>query len=287
MKNRMRYRIAFLICFAVMVTVMVRANQKNRIYYLFNNNTGKLYRYYHLSPGEKYSTNISPEVDSLIVYSRLILNADIPVEYSYQFITGTIDETVTRSIKPSSSTRGVSGAKVSAWNRYKYFRSNDDNRVTLTNSGNSEILVKINTPEVKKYSRKTEYIAYPPDYDDGMLQVIIKDDFYTYYKAGKDGISMELEGPLLMKVVSRLIVNEVEDISYSWSSYLDGEECLTVAESSPYSTSTLADSSSVVTRGKSNIIQVPDGLHTLQIRDIEPDEIIYRFYLNKTAIGNE
>jgi len=287
MKNRLRYRIAFLICFVVLITVMVRANQKNRIYYLFNNNTGKLYRYYQLKPSEKYTTNISPGVDSLIVYSRLILKADIPDEYSYQFSAGKINETVKRSVKSSVFTRGVSGAKVSAWNSYKYFMVAGDSKIMITNSGVNDLLIKINTPEKISYSRKTEYISYPPDNDVAMVQVKIKDDFYTYYKPDENGISMELEGPLLMKVVSRLIVNEVEDISYSWSAFLDGVEFLTVAESSPYSTSTLADSSSAVTRGKSNIIQVPDGVHTLQIKDIEPDEIIYRLYLNKTAIGNE
>ncbi|MCF7919525.1 MAG: hypothetical protein K9N06_06405 [Candidatus Cloacimonetes bacterium] len=286
MKSRLRERILFVICFVILFIVMVQANQKNRIYYLFNNNTGKLYRYYHLMPGEKYSGSIV-DADSLIVYSRLILDADIPAAYSYQFSTGNFEDIVTRKISPSSSSRGVSGSKVSAWNSYKYFPMPEDKKFNIINDSDRELLVKVTLPDQKTYRKKTEFIAYPPDRAADSIQLLNKDNDYTYYLADKDGISMQLEGPLLLKVISRLIVKDVEFLSYSWAAYLDEEEILTVDAAAPYSKTCLADSSSIVTRGKVNILKVPAGIHTIKIMDLEPDEIIYRFYLNKTAIGNK
>jgi hypothetical protein len=285
MKSRLGERVLFVVCFALLFFVLVSANQKNRLYYLFNHDTGKLYRYYLLTPGEKLSSSVT-DLDSLVIYTRVILHTEVPSEYSYKVTTDNFEAAVKREMTISKSSRGVSGDKVSSWNSYMYFPMPEETKLTVTNNSELDLLVKISKPEQKTFTRKTEYIAYPPDRNGGEEQLLINEAQYTYYLADEKGITMQLEGPLLLKVVSRVKLNETAELSYSWKALLDGEEVLKVDEFAPASISSLANSTYKVTRGKVSILQVPTGIHSVKIMDIRPDDIIYRFYLNKTAIGN-
>ncbi|MDP8211268.1 MAG: hypothetical protein P9M05_10655 [Candidatus Stygibacter australis] len=287
MKNIAREKVLFLLIFILMVVMVVNAGQKQKKYYVFNASSGKMYRYHKLKPGEKYIWE-STSPDSITVISRLITNSNTAEQYSYDAIYDGETHTVTRNLKVSKISRGVNGDKVSSWNSYRFNLTMPGKKLIISNSSGHQMLVKVNPDKrsVKKHKTETDYIAYPPDYYDNNLDILVNDKAYTYYQGKDNDITLDLQGPLNLKIINRLIVNDVENLSFSWTALLDNEEILEVIDSLPYSTSCLADSSSIVTQGKINIINIPKGKHTVKIVDAQPKEILYRLYISKSAVGN-
>lgn len=287
MKNIAREKILFLIIFILLIVVAINAGQKQKKYYVFNTSSGKLYKYNKLMPGEKYIWE-SSSPDSVTVISRLISNSISAQQYSYEAIYDGETHVVTRDLKFSKVSRGVNGDEVSSWNSYRFNLTKPAKKLVILNSSGHPLLVKVNPDKktVKKHKTETDYIAYPPDYFDNNLDILVNDKAYTYYQGKDNGIALDLQGPLNLKIINRLIVNNVENLSFSWRVLLDDKEILEVSDSLPYSTSCLSDSSSIVTQGKINIINIPKGKHTVKIVDNQPQGILYRLYISKSAVGN-
>jgi len=288
MKQIAKEKILFLLIFILLVILVINAGQKQDRYYVFSASSGKMFRYYKLMPGEKYTWE-STSPDSITVISRLIINSANDEQYSYEAIYDGEIHTVTRNIKPSKVSRGVNGDKVSSWNSYRFNLTMPGKKLVISNSSGHQMLVKVNPDKkkVKKHKTESEYIAYPPDYYDDSYDILVNEHTYTYYQGKNSGIALDLQGPLNLKIINRLIVDNVELLSFNWKVMLDNEEILEVEDSLPYSTSCLADSSSIVTQGRSNIINIPKGKHTIKIEDIHPQGILYRLYISKSAVGNE
>ncbi|MCF7911190.1 MAG: hypothetical protein K9M99_01575 [Candidatus Cloacimonetes bacterium] len=288
MKNITREKVIFLLIFVLMVIMVVNASQKQKKYYVFNSSSGKLYKYIKLMPGEKYSWETSAP-DSITVISRLITNAVADSQYFYDAVYDGESHKVSRNIRFSNISRGVNGDKVSSWNSYRFYLTLPGKKLVINNSSGHPMLVKVNpdTRKVKKHKTDTDYIAYPPDYYDNSLDILVNDKVYTYYQGNYNGIALDLQGPLNLKIINRLIVDKVENLSFNWKAYLDDKEILEAADSLPYSTSCLADSSSIVTQGKINIINIPKGKHTVKIVDSQPQGILYRLYISKSAVGKK
>ncbi|MDP8220437.1 MAG: hypothetical protein P9X26_03770 [Candidatus Stygibacter frigidus] len=288
MKSIAKEKILFLLIFILLVILVINAGQKQDRYYVFSASSGKMFRYYKLMPGEKYTWE-SATPDSITVISRLIINSVDAQQYSYDAVYDGDTHAVTRNITPSKVSRGVNGDKVSSWNSYRFDLTMPTRKLVISNSSGHQMLVKVNPDKkgVKKHKTESQYIAYPPDYYDDSFDILVNDKAYTYYQGATNGIELDLQGPLNLKIINRLIVDNVELLSFDWKVMLDNQEILEVADSLPYSTSCLADSSSIVTQGKSNIINIPKGRHTIKIEDIQPRGILYRLYISKSAVGNE
>jgi len=287
MKNITREKVLFLLIFILMVVMVVNAGQKQKKYYVFNTSSGKMYRYHKLKPGEEYIWE-STSPDSITIISRLITNSNTAEQYSYDAIYDGETHAVTRDLKASKISRGVNGDVVSSWNSYRFNLTMPGKKLIISNSSGHQMLVKVNSDKktVKKHKTESDYIAYPPDYYDNSLDILVNDRTYTYYQGKDNGIALDLQGPLNLKIINRLIVDNVELLSFNWKVMLDNEEILEVEDSLPYSTSCLADSSSIVTQGKINIISIPKGKHTVKIVDTQPKGILYRLYISKSAVGN-
>ena len=287
MKHIAKEKVLFLLIFILLVSVVINAGQKQDRYYVFSTSSGKMYRYYKLMPGEKYIwESVSP--DSITVISRLIINSVDDEQYSYDAIYDGETHIVTRNIKSSKVSRGINGDKVSSWNSYRFNLKMPGKKLVISNSSGHQMLVKVNPDKkkVKKHKTESEYIAYPPDYFDDSYGILVNNRVYTYYQGKTNGITLDLQGPLNLKIINRLIVDNVELLSFNWKVMLDNKEILEVENSLPYSTSCLADSSSIVTQGKINIISIPKGKHTVKIVDTQPKGILYRLYISKSAVGN-
>ena len=288
MKHIAREKILFLLIFILLVILVINAGQKLKNYYVFNSSSGKLYRYQHLAPGEKYIWE-SARADSVTIISRLIIKSEMQGEYSYGVSYQGEDHLVTRSLRFSEVSRGVNGDKITSWNSYRFNISVPQEKVVITNTTGYDLLVKVKqdgNEVIKKYQTEAKYIAYPPDTYANFLEIVVKDKEYTYYQGDETGLSLELEGPLNLKIINRLVIGEVDKLSFSWRVLLDSQDILSVSDSLPYSQSCLIDSSSNVTRGQVNILNIPKGRHNIQIVDEQPSGILYRLYISKSAIGN-
>ncbi len=288
MKKLIYERVFFFLIFAFLIILVINASQKGKKYFVFNSNDGKIYRYQCLQPDEKYTWE-AQAADSISILTRLIISSEIKDQYSYEVIYNGLDKTITRNIKPSKESRGINGDKVTSLNRYKFLVAQPHDKIVVVNTSGQALLVKIVSPKsgsTKSYKTDIEYIAYPPDQYDDRINILVKDSEYTYYQGRHNGISLQLEGPLRLKIINRLIVNDTDKLSFSWRALIDGQEVLYINDILPYSQSCLADSSSKVTQGKINILEIPAGKHKISIFDLEPQGIIYSLYISKPAIGN-
>jgi hypothetical protein len=288
MKHIAREKLLFLLIFILLVILVINAGQKLKQYYVFNSSSGKLYRYQQLAPGEKYTWE-SSRSDSVTIISRLIIESEMQGEYSYKAFYRGEEHLVTRSLRFSKVSRGVNGEKVTSWNSYRFDISAAQEKVVITNTTGHDLLVKVKQDGkkiIKKYQTEDRYIAYPPDTYDNLLEVVVKEKEYTYYQGNETGLALELEGPLNLKIINRLIIGKVDGLTFSWRVLLDNQEILLVSDSLPFSQSCLIDSSSNVTRGLVNILNIPKGKHNIQIIDEQPSGILYRLYISKSAIGN-
>lgn len=280
-KNLLKFLVFVFLFISVSLTA---GNSENNKFYLFNQNTEKFYSYYLLESGESYYKNIA-DSDSIVVYTRILNPAPEMDSYSYNIKTSKYQDDVTKKIRMSKSTSAVSGEKVSSWNSYKYYTLPSDKDFLVKNTANARLLVKISKPGSKTKSKSPEFIAYPPDDYSEIVRVNINDKDYKYYDADADGIEVQIEGPALLKVISRLIVDKVDNLSYSWEATMDGAIVTAANAVSPYSGSALSDNSSKVTKGVVHLIEIPSGIHQLSIKDVEPDAILYRLYLKKPYTG--
>ncbi len=288
MKKLLNERVLFFLIFAFLIILVINASQKEKKYFVFNSNDGKLYRYKCLQPDEKYTWE-AQAADSISILTRLIITSEIADKYSYEVIYNGQNKTITRNIKPSKESRGINGDKVTSLNKYKFLVAQPHEKIVVVNTSGQTILVKIISPKnrsTKSYKTDTEYIAYPPDQYDERINILVKDNEYSYYQGKYNGIALQLEGPLRLKIINRLIIDDTDKLSFSWKALIDGQEVLYVDDILPYSQSCLADSSSKVTQGKINILEIPDGRHKISIFDLEPQGIIYNLYISKPAIGN-
>lgn len=288
MKKQFNERVLFFLVFLLLVILVINAGYKHKKYYVFNNNTGKLYGYQYLEPNEKKRWDLD-DPDSISVVTRLIAKNPADSVYSYQISFDGLERTVTRNLNISSVSRGVNGDKVTSWNRFRGFVSEPTKGVIIHNTSGYELLVKFKPDKRIKTHRdnsESRYIAYPPDFYDQSYTIMINDNDYTYYQGKYNGIGLDLQGPVNLKIINRLIIEQVESLSFSWKVLIDGKEVLYQEDSLPFSSSCLADSTSQVTQGNVNILQIPAGKHHIRIIDEAPKGIIYRLYISKSAIGN-
>jgi len=286
MKKLINEKILFSLILALMIVWVVNAEYKQKKYYVFNTKTGKLYPYTQVLPKNSVTWTASAD-DTLTIISRAVVKDKSIEQYFYKVKSDHQNRTIYKIIDLSSVSRGVNGDLVTSWNSYKFPVSTNE-KVSVTNNCESELLIKFNS-NINKSSRshktKSDYIAYPPDFYDNSIDLLVNDKIYTYYQGKTNGIEMQLQGPALLKVINRQIAEEINMLSFSWIAKLDGREILYVSDSVPYSNSCLADSSSIVTQGKVNILEIPEGVHEIRIEDEEPRGIIYRFYLSKSSLG--
>lgn len=280
MRKSVLVKVVFVLCILAFAASIVASLHVSDKFYLFNQNTEKLYRYFLLEPGESYHKNIS-DADSIVVYTRILKPSSDTKTYEYQIKTSKYQDNITKKINISKSTKAVSGDKVSSYNSYKYYTLPSDKDVLIKNTGSQKLLVKISVPGSSGKVKEVEFISYPPDYYNETYSVNISDKNYTYYDAGTNGIEFQLEGPAVLKVISRLIVDKVDDLSYSWEAEMDGSIFNTAEAVSPYSGSSLSDGTSIVTKGVTHELEIPAGIHKIKIRNVEPEAILYRFYLKK------
>jgi hypothetical protein len=286
MKKILNERILFLLIFSIFVVMVINAGQKEKKFYVFNSNNGKLYSYLYLKSGDKYALQ-SVNEDSITVITRLILPPNLTGDYSYNVTHSGQNNVVTRPVRKSGVSRGINGKPVSAWNSYRFHSGNDD-KIIVHNTSGHDLIFKINQDSkkaVKSHKKPSEYISYPPDYYDSNIDIIVGEKEYSYYQGATNGISLTLEGPIKLKIINRLIIDDIDKLSFSYTASIDNKEVLYVQDVLPYSSSYLAGNAGGVTQGKVNIIEIPSGIHNIKISDEDPAGIIYSLYISKKDLG--
>ncbi len=264
---------------------------EDKVYPLLNRNTNKIINYYQLLPGETMRAKTF-EVDSLKIYSRLVLNSKKEEEYSYKILVNNEPHNVTRLAKKSRTTRGLNGDEISSYNLFKTYIDSDNSDVVITNSSQNKILFKISGNNVISDHRVIDYIRYTPQEYGEERVVMLKDTPYTYYGDSNGFIKLVLEGPIVLKIMSRVVFsrNYVNTKKYRFMVY-DNDKLIGEYEEKAYKSNSAYlkdEEEKMLSTGDANILKLDRGIHNLRIENRDKHlDVIFRFYISKSSVKVE
>jgi len=264
----------------------IRFNGVQKDFQLFSNGSKKIMNYILLNPGEKLMFQ-TIDVDSLTIYSRII--DDKVTEYSYLVNYNGQSKIVERTAKVSKVTKTLSGEVVSAYNSFKKQLSRNE-QIQITNTWNKVILFKLTADKNEKNYESYDYVRFSPQYYENEVILNISDKSYTYFQVDSTSIAFDLEGPVLVKIVSRLIYNDnfQNHKGYHYNVFDNGELMSSFEEKASRSEKAFFPDhpDKTPSTGDVNIIQLGEGHHHVVVRDgILNRDLIFRFYINKSSIG--
>ena len=264
----------------------IRFNGEQQEIQLFNSSNNKIMNYIIVEPQEKVRFQ-AIGVDSLVVYSRILGKEEIV--YNYLAEIDNVEKTVTRTAKKSKVTKTLSGISVSAYNSLKLM-VNGHKEITLTNNWGNDIFFKVVASKNERDYDNYEYVRFSPQYYENEIAVNISDKDYTYYQVDHSNIAFELEGPVLVKIISRLIFedNLQTNMGYEYTVYDNGEELASFYETAQHSGKAFFPDlpNKTPSTGDVNIVQLSAGKHRIDVKDgILNRNLIFRFYINKSSIG--
>jgi hypothetical protein len=258
---------------------------------IFNANTDKIINYFVLLPKEKIKLRIS-NVDSLRIYTRLILQQAVIVHYKYSIKIGNKKPIlIEKSARLSNVSRGLDGKKVSTYNKHIHRLTSKTNSIVLQNLSKEKLLFKIRTNNIKVKRNEIGYIPFSPQAYENEKILVINDKEYTYYYSpNSQNIELTLEGPIILKIISRLVFSDPLATKYNYRfNVYDNEKLLTNFQEQAYKSAKAVfaeDKEKIPSSGDVNIIKLPAGIHHLKIGDSGQNrELIFRFYINKSAVG--
>jgi hypothetical protein len=253
---------------------------------LFNSGNGKILNYIAVESGDKVDFQ-AIGVDSLIIYSRIMSGEGS--NYNYIVNLAGTEKEVTRTSRTSSVTKTLAGETVSAYNSFK-LEIDGNKSITIKNNWENAILFKIVASKNERDFNNYEYIRFSPQFYENEITVDISGKLYTYYQVDESNLAFDLEGPVLVKIISRLIYNDnfQNHKGYTFTVFDNGKELASFEEEAQRSGKAFFPQmlDKTPSTGDVNIIQLPAGKHHIDIKDgIMNRDMIFRFYINKTSIG--
>lgn len=261
------------------------------LYPLLNRKTNKIINYYELMPGKSMQFTTF-DVDSLSVYSRVIISGRGNSNYNYQLKIADKNYIVNKSAGISKITRGLNGDKISAYNQFKKKMSPGLVNISIINSSKQPILFKVSANNVVSKHNIIDYIRYTPDVYGDERTMMIDDKEITYY-SDKDGvISLVLEGPIVLKIMSRFVFSEnyVNSKRYRFHVFNNGKLIGEYQESASKSNRAylFGEDEKMLSTADANILKLSAGIHRLSIENKDKLlDVIFRLYISKTSIEIE
>jgi hypothetical protein len=261
------------------------------VFPLLNRRSNKIINYYKLQPGASLQVKTF-EVDSLQIYTRLIMNGKNSIDYNYRAEIDEASYKVDRNATASKITRGLNGDEISSYNTFVKKIPSDNTTVRVTNISSYNILVKITANNVISEHRVIDYIKYSPqEYGDERTMVLRKKT-YTYYEDKAGSIKLTLEGPIVLKIMSRYVFtrNYVNRKQYGYRVFSNGNLIGDYQEVAHKSNSSYLrdEEEKMLSTGDANILKLPRGVHKLSVENPDTNlDVIFRFFISKSSIDIE
>ncbi len=282
--------------FALSTTSLVCAQQAELMFtqkpdefMLYNTNNQKMYSYY-LLPSKENITLSASNLDTLEIYSRIFFEQKANSRsYEYMLTYNAVADTIHKTCKQSSVTRGVNGQAVSTYNKSLITLAGTQNGIKIQNIFSKPILFKFEYNSPTNFSSQHEYIAYSPDVYSDEKVLVLNDKEYTYYEPNSNKISLDLEGPIYLKIISRVIFDmpTTKKIDYQFDVYDNSSLLASFSEVGYKSSKSILTNNieHIPSTGDVNILHFDKGAHHIEIRKTSNNhEVMFRFYINKTAV---
>ncbi|RLC58167.1 MAG: hypothetical protein DRH89_01735 [Candidatus Cloacimonadota bacterium] len=258
---------------------------------IYNRRNSKIYNYFLLKPAENISCTLV-NVDSLTVYSRVVINNGSEINYQYKARIGNEELILDKSAKLSDSTRGVNGESISSYNKYKTKIYEEKTNFSITNISQNNLIFKISGNNVVSSNKEIDYIRFTPNFYGDVKTLILDEKEYTYYTPKSDKIQLTLEGPIVLKIISRMLfdTNYINNSGYRFRVFDNRDFFAEFTEEAYKSKNSWVENEPdiIPSTGDVNIIKLPAGIHHLSIENKDKNkELIFRFYINKASVEIE
>lgn len=255
---------------------------------LYNKNNQKIYTYFLLQPGKNIYLKTSG-VETMEIISRVLLSENDKVDYEYLLEIDDKSELIRKNARPSLVTRGISGESVSSYNKVSLSLQNQTKSIRISNKNDFTLLFKFNADLANQSNYNIEYVHFTPQKYGDEEVILIGEKEYTYYTLGEDGIHLKLEGPVVVKIISRYIFdsNFINSNNYRFRIYDNDQLISNYTESAFKSTKSLLvnDATKIPSTGDVNILKLGNGMHNLVIKNGSVNrDMIFRFYISKSSV---
>ena len=256
---------------------------------LYNSSTQKLYSYYVVHPQENITLTTS-DIDTLEIYSRIFFKQQKESDsYKYVLTYDARNDTIHKVCKQSSVTRGVNGQEVSTYNKSLISLQNKEHTIKIQNIFSEPILFKFEYSSPSNFSSQNKYIAYSPDVYRDEKVLMLNEKEYTYYEPNSNKIALDLEGPIYLKIISRVIFDMpgTKKIDYQFEVYDNDRVFASFNEVGYKSSKSILTNNieQIPSTGDVNILHFEKGKHHIEIMKTSNNhEVLFRFYINKAAV---
>lgn len=258
---------------------------------IYNRRNSKIYNYILLLPGEQISCRTS-NVDSLEVYSRFVNKQKKSSSYNYEIEINKSKREIKKSSELSTISRGIKGEKISKYNKFKTQLPRSENKIKLLNNSELRLIFKLDGTNIVDSNLEIDYIRFTPNFYNSLRTLTIDKKEYTYYTSSSGSIKLTLQGPIYLKVISRLLFdnNIVNKRNYRFQLF-DNRKLINEFTERAYKSQKAwmkEDLNVIPSTGDVNIIKLSPGIHHIEIKDNDINrDLIFRFYINKSAVGIE
>lgn len=251
---------------------------------IFNKKNGKVIHYFILHSNEKLKLR-TIDVDTLQIYSRVLTGKK--VSYSYK-IKNKKKRTVTKKGKLSKVSQGLGGESVSSYNKLLFPINRSKEKIEITNLSKNDLLFKIASNNIHNNNHKVKYIKYSPEIYEDDLTLLINDKSYTYFNPEKKDIEFTLEGPVVLKIISRILFGKEEKIKASYNYRIfDNEEIsgeINCSASPSKKAVLLNNTKEIPSSGDTHIVMLAKGKHRIRIEGDNENKVIFRFYISRSSV---
>ena len=273
------------------MAVDIRYNSDPVEFLIYNRRNSKIYNYFILKPAENISCTLI-NIDTLNVYSRAIISNGPSIDYQYKVRIGIEEFILDKFAKLSDSSRGVNGENISSYNKYVTKIYEKKVNFSITNISKNDLVFKISGSNIVSSNKEIDYIRFSPNFYGEVKTLILDEKEYTYYTPKSDKIQLTLEGPIVLKIISRIIfdTNYITNLGYRYQVY-DKREFLAEFTEKAYKSKSgwIRNEPDIIpSTGDVNIIKLPAGIHHISIENKDKNkDLIFRFYINKASVEIE
>ncbi|MDP8204794.1 MAG: hypothetical protein P9L95_09710 [Candidatus Tenebribacter mawsonii] len=272
----------------VLMAADIRFNTDPDEFLIYNRRNSKIYNYFLLKPNDSISCELI-NIDTLNVYSRAIINKGTSIKYNYKIKIGNEDIILNKSAELSEYSRGVNGESITSYNKYVTEIYEGKVNLSITNTSKYDLVYKVSSNKLTSSNKEIDYIRFTPNFYGDVKTLVLDEKEYTYYTTKSDKIQLTLEGPIVLKIISRMIfdTNYINNSGYKFS-VLDNRESFAELTEQAYKSekSWIKNEPDVIpSTGDVNIIKLPNGIHHISIEDKDKSkDLIFRFYINKASV---
>jgi len=266
----------------------IQYNSNPDEFLIYNRRNSKIYNYFLLKPAESTSC-VLINIDSLSVFSRAIINNGTSIDYQYKVRIGNEELILNKSAKLSDSSRGVNGENISSYNKYVTKIYEGKVNFSITNISNNDLVFKISGNNIVTSNREIDYIRYTPIFYGDVKTLVLDEKEYTYYVPKSGKIQLTIEGPIVLKIISRMLFNTnyINNSGYRFRVF-DNRDYFAEFTEEAYKSKRnwIKNEPDIIpSTGDVNIIKLPVGIHHISIENKDKNkDLIFRFFINKASV---